>query len=228
MPNRVCRRCGKEYEGPSGSSLCPVCVKAQRHKSNLKMRTCRTCGAAFPGGPRAYYCPACRSERAKEANRRCKERKAAGKSRAIGSVDICSICGKPYTVASGQQKFCEACATEQRNAQALARYHSDPDIVQKRRDLRAEGNPQSECIICGESYTQSGNWLTCSSACSRIHAENLKEKWAAEHPERRAELNKDWYRRYFESLTPDELEKYRESKRESARTRYHKNKEQTP
>ena len=50
MPNRVCRRCGKEYEGPSGSSLCPVCVKAQRHKSNLKMRTCRTCGAAFPGG----------------------------------------------------------------------------------------------------------------------------------------------------------------------------------
>lgn len=224
MANRVCRRCGKEYEGSHGSSLCRVCVEAQRHKSNLKKRTCQTCGSEFPGGPRAYYCPACRAERRKEADRRCKERRAAGKTRAIGSEDLCEICGEPYAVASGLQRYCDSCATERRNAAALARYHSDPDAVEIRRERRSAGNPTIPCVVCGRSFEKSGCWITCSRECSRIHADALTRKWAAEHPERRAELNKDWYRRYFESLTPDELEQYRETKREAARNRY-RNKE---
>lgn len=219
MANRVCRRCGKNYEGPQGSSLCPVCVETQRHKSNLKPRTCQSCGAAFLGGTRAYYCPDCRAERKKEEKRRYQERKAAGKVREIGSMDLCSVCGKEYTVSSGNQRFCESCAAEARRAQALASYHADPDRIVKRNELRAAGNPTEQCIICGKDFVQTGHWITCSRECSRIHAANLKKKWEADHPEQCAELNRDWYRRFFESLTPEELERYRQKKREAARER---------
>lgn len=226
MVNRVCRRCGKKYEGNYGSSLCPVCVNAQRHKSNLKIRTCQNCGVNFPGGPRAYYCPDCRAERKKEAERRCKERKAAGKTRVIGSTDLCTACGKPYTIVSGLQQYCDACATERRNAAALARYHANPDAVEERRERRSAGNPTVKCVICGKDFVKSGCWITCSRECSRIHAEKLKRTWAVEHPEQRAELNKDWYRRYFESLSEEELELYREAKRAAAQNSYHKKKEE--
>lgn len=219
MPKRLCRRCGKEYEGSHGSSLCPVCVKAQRHAGIIKQRTCRTCGVQFPGGTRAYYCPDCRKERQKEANMRFQARKAAKKTRPIGSTDLCAACGNPYVVASGLQQFCEDCQLQRKREGALARYHADLDSVQKRRDRRSDGNPESECIVCGKPYKQAGHWLTCSRECSRIHADQLRTQWAAEHPERLAEINKDWYRRFFESLTPEELEQYREKRRVSARNR---------
>lgn len=75
----------------------------------VKDRTCRQCGAVFSGGPRAWYCPSCRAERSKESNRRYKE---SGASRPLGSTDICTVCGKPYTVKSARQKYCLACAYE--------------------------------------------------------------------------------------------------------------------
>lgn len=225
MPKRLCRRCGKEYEGSHGSSLCPVCVKAQRHTGNIKQRTCRTCGVEFPGGPRAYYCPDCRKERQKEASRRFNARKAAGKTRAIGSTDLCAVCEKPYIVASGLQQFCEDCQLQRKREDALARYHADPDAAQKKRERRSDGNPDAECLICGKTYKQSGHWLTCSRECSRIHAENLKSQWIKENPGRRSELNKNWYRRFFESMSAEELAVYRSDKAAAARMRYHKSKE---
>ena len=75
----------------------------------VKDRTCRQCGSTFAGGPRAWYCPACREERAKESGRRYK---ASGAFRPLGSTDICTICGKPYTVNSARQKYCPDCAYE--------------------------------------------------------------------------------------------------------------------
>lgn len=75
----------------------------------IKDRVCRQCGAVFPGGPRAWYCPICRAERAKEANRRYK---SSGAARPLGSTDICTVCGKPYTVNSARQKYCPECAYE--------------------------------------------------------------------------------------------------------------------
>ena len=220
MPIRVCRRCGKNYDGAQGSSLCPVCVEVQKHKSSSRPRVCKTCSTAFWGGPRAYYCPDCRAERKKEQFRLYHLRKAAGKVRKIGSTDICTVCGKEYTVSSGNQRFCEECAAEAKKARSLAVYYADPDRIERKKEFRAAGNPTAQCIICGKEFTQTGHWLTCSKECSRIHADQLAAKWRAENSELRATLNKDWYQKFFESLTPEELEQYREKKRAAARIQY--------
>ena len=62
------------------------------------------------GGPRAWYCLNCRWERQKIADIKCAERRRLGKTRKIGSADLCVICGNPYTVKGGRQKYCEKCA----------------------------------------------------------------------------------------------------------------------
>ena len=49
-------------------------------------------------------------------NKAYKEKKIAGLSVTLGSEQICLICGETYTVVSGSQKCCKACAKKQANA----------------------------------------------------------------------------------------------------------------
>ena len=65
---RICRHCGKTYDGACGSSACPECVDIRRHNI-IRQRVCRECGATFPGGPRAWYCPNCRQERERKQDK---------------------------------------------------------------------------------------------------------------------------------------------------------------
>lgn len=103
----TCRICGKPYKGENnGSTVCSDCVAAAR-KTTIRFRVCRECGQTFPGGPRAWYCPECRAKRKKEQKHRYQ---TAGPVRPIGSTDTCVVCGKPYTVDSGRQKYCPDCA----------------------------------------------------------------------------------------------------------------------
>lgn len=113
----------------------------------VKDRVCRQCGAVFPGGPRAWYCPSCRRERQREASRR---HKANGTSRALGSTDLCMVCGKPYTVNSGQQKYCPDCAydavraVDRQASRAWNHAHKDTYYPTKNAKRKAEraANPE--------------------------------------------------------------------------------------
>ena len=71
---------------------------------------CKRCGKKYESGSnRPGYCPECRKERQKERNRDYLERKHEGRSRSIGSADVCSNCGKPYIVKTGSQVLCDEC-----------------------------------------------------------------------------------------------------------------------
>jgi hypothetical protein len=100
----------------------------------LKPKTC-TCGIEFLGGPTAKYCPNCRSERTRQHDRERHQRKLAGQIRHIGSTDLCTICGQPYTVNSGQQKYCESCSAAESKRRShelwVAEYYGDPAKRQK-------------------------------------------------------------------------------------------------
>ena len=74
---------------------------------SMYKRICRECGKEFEGGPRAWYCPECRNERRLERQRIYWRN---GYTRKIGSTDCCEMCGKPYTVNSGLQRYCSECA----------------------------------------------------------------------------------------------------------------------
>ena len=66
--------------------------------------TCQLCGMEFESpSARAKYCIYCRDKAQVLRNKAYKEKKQAGEAVAIGSEQICSICGKPYKVTQGKQ-----------------------------------------------------------------------------------------------------------------------------
>lgn len=190
---RICRTCKVEYDGDPGSTLCPFCVREGR-KTTIRDRTCRTCGNTFPGGPRAWYCPACREDRKKAQKRDYNHRKAHGRSRAIGSTDICTICGKPYAVNSGRQRYCPDCAPEawaeadRQQGRGWYAEHGDPDA---RRQLRHAHTAELLCAVCGKSFKPADTSITCSPACSVELAKRNCAKWERSHKAERNEYRRN-------------------------------------
>ena len=92
-------------------------------------KTCVTCGVSFMGGHTATYCPECRAERIRQHDRERHQRKLAGHIRNLGSIAYCDMCGQPYTVNAGPQKYCPTCqeiAKQQRQNESYRRQISDP------------------------------------------------------------------------------------------------------
>lgn len=183
---RICKYCGKEYDGDPGSSCCPDCAAAQR-ATTLRPRTCRACGVTFDGGPRAWYCPDCRAERKREASRRFRR---GGPARPIGSEDLCEICGRPYVVESGRQRYCKDCAEAAiravDNAQSRAWNEAHTTPAARRRERRA-ATATIQCVICGKGFVPNSVAITCSPACSQeLHRRNCAAWEAAHRPERNA------------------------------------------
>lgn len=84
-----------------------------QHKTPHSLpHVCKNCGVKFEGGPRANYCPSCRDERKKMQSKQARERSKAGTTRKLGQEYPCEICGKPYILNHGTQRFCKKCAAE--------------------------------------------------------------------------------------------------------------------
>lgn len=135
---------------------------------------CVDCGAHYLGYPRSMRCPLCRAEAESKALMEYRERKRAGKARAVGSTDLCEVCGRPYTVAGGMQRMCEDCARERTRARALESYHADKEAkLERRRELRAGTTAQAakmrtkRCPTCGKDFTPDARHrVYCSDACA--------------------------------------------------------------
>lgn len=195
---RICKYCEAEYSGAPGSTACPECVKKLR-STTIRDRICRTCGATFPGGPRAWYCPDCRAARKKEAERR---HKRCGAVRKIGSADICTVCGKPYTVASGLQKYCPDCAPDavmaidRAQSRAWAAENLNP---QQRREERQACTAPLLCAVCRKPFFPNDASLTCSKACQDIYARRRAAKWEKDHRAQRNQYRRNLYRKKKEN-----------------------------
>ena len=186
---RICRICKVEYEGDPGSTLCAACVRAQK-STTIRSRVCRTCGISFPGGPRAWYCPACRADRKKATGRAYHQRAAAGQVRKLGSEDICAICGKPYTVTGGLQRYCPNCAPEaireadRAAGRAWAAQNAPPE---ERKALRKAHAAELTCRICCKPFRPHDTSQTCSPECSAQLAKVNAANWEKNH---KAERNR--------------------------------------
>lgn len=165
-----CWRCGQIVQANKETTLCPNCRTELAAASTLRQRTCRSCGADFTGGPRAWYCPSCRAERANAASRAYKARSKAGKTRKIGSTDICQVCGKEYTVEGSNQRYCQECALEAvrqiDREQSRVWMEKHREIVKGRKKERAQN--RKVCAVCGNSFYSNGPSVTCSPTCANI------------------------------------------------------------
>lgn len=167
---RVCIRCGKRFSGTGEQRLCPECRSAAKVSTVLLERTCRECGTVFLGGPRAWYCPECRNERRKKTEKEYKARQKHGAVRKIGSTAYCSICGKPYTVTGGLQKYCPDCAPAAvaENTRSASRKWAEEhkkESYQRKRELNAAR--KYLCAYCGKEFTPKSSESWCSKECRR-------------------------------------------------------------
>lgn len=166
MRLRSCKKCGKEYRTDRPDTyFCPECSKESRKSAPIRDRVCRECGVTFPGGPRAWYCQSCRAERTKEAAKRYHKNGAARK---IGSMDHCERCGAEYTVESGRQRYCKACAEEatRENVHAHKRMYMEEHKETFNEHKRIMRQDRKVCAVCGAVFDADTVTVTCSEACA--------------------------------------------------------------
>lgn len=224
---RVCKYCGRAFEGDPAALACPECVEKRKHQK-MRPRKCISCGTIFDGGPRAWYCPACRAERRRETERAYKERAKAGKTRLLGSTAYCERCGKPYTVTGGLQRFCPACAPEAirqtKNALSTAwnATHTSPEQRREERRIHAAPIP---CVVCGTFFVPHSAAITCSPECAaKLRRTSAAARAAAHREERNAYVRQRQAER-LAAMTDTERQAYRDKINARARANYKKRKE---
>lgn len=171
---RKCKKCGEVYWTKSNDSyLCPKCAEENRKNGVYQNRICATCGVTFLGYPRSKYCPECAKAAKSEASRRCKERKKAGKVRAIGSTDICKNCGKPYIVTAGLQCYCPDCSeyAVAENIRKHKREYMEQNRERFNEHHREMRKGRRVCVICGKTFDSPTGTSVCSADCA---AEQLR------------------------------------------------------
>ncbi len=221
---RICKYCGKQYDGDPGSSCCPQCVVEQR-KTSVRQRICVECGRSFCGGPAARRCPECRAERIREQNRRYKRE---GPQRRRGSTDYCVRCGKPYIVESGTQHYCPECAPgayRELDRAASLRWERENTTPEERKQVRQAASAERICAVCGKAFVPRDASITCSKECSRALAKARNAQFEQEHRAARNAARVENRKRREAAMSPEELEMYRKALNEQARKNYQKRKE---
>lgn len=224
MVDLICRYCGERYAGEPGTVCCPRCAAIT--PSTIRKRICRECGKEFAGGPNARYCPECRAQRQKEQSRNHKERKRNGQTRPIGSVDFCIVCGKEYTVESGNQRYCPECAVDAVRAldNAKGRIYGKTHNAE-RQERRKAAKADIICAVCGKAFVPKGKEYTCGAECAKALDRERNAKWEAEHAEERKAYHREKLREKVAAMSPEEYAEYREKENAKARENYRKRKE---
>lgn len=172
---RSCAQCGKTFYGGIDCTKCPECARESRGTSVVRMRVCVDCGRSFEGGPRARRCPECRVVSRKEYAR---QRRGACTVRPLGSLDLCKICGREYTVESGRQKYCLDCRRDAVLAWQRGRkkeYSKRPETVCSRQERRKER--KKICVYCLRPFWDGTPSNTCSDYCHNQHKKIIRCQW---------------------------------------------------
>lgn len=224
---RICKYCGKTFEGDPGASACSDCA-SERKTNVIRQRVCQTCGTVFDGGPRAWYCPTCREERRRQHDREYKQRKKAGQTRKIGSTAYCEVCGQPFIVNGGLQRYCPQCAPEtiRHKANALSRAWNEANVTpEQRKTERHQHTATIPCVICGKLFVPSSPARTCSPACSDALSRRNRADYETKNRVARNEYHRKRLADKLAAMTEAERQAYRDKINARARENYKKRKE---
>lgn len=167
MPRvRRCKGCGVEFAATPTQYYCASCRKEIHRRELIKERVCVECGCRFEGGPNAPRCPVCRERHKKRMSEEYNQRRRARKVRKVGGIANCLLCGKPYKIENGNQKYCPEC--KGKNTLAKKNEYSKAHAKKNRaaRDVRREGT--DVCYWCGKSYTKGKHTFACSDECAEM------------------------------------------------------------
>lgn len=222
---KICKYCGKPYDGGRDTSACKDCVKASR-QTTLGQRVCKACGEVFVGGPRAWYCPKCRSERKRDQMAAYKRNGAA---RPLGSVDRCEACGREYIVTGGLQRYCQDCAKDELkkiDRQQSKEWNAAHDYYHTKTLERKKTVAEIPCKVCGKLFIPSNGAKTCSQECKQKLSRGNRERTEKTNKIARNERRRVARQNKINAMSQDEYRAYRDEINQKARENYHKRKKQ--
>lgn len=204
----VCKICGAPLQGKRRSYCSDACardganimhrvkVRKERPKSPVYTeRACRDCGVVMLLHIASKRCPDCQREANLAAGRECQRRRRKEQTRKIGSTDLCQNCGNPYTVNSGLQRYCKACAgwiwkenDRETSRQVAAEKLSDTEYRDarnaKRRDAEFAQTVRT-CPICGKQFKPLHSaQKACSPECSKIMTAQYNKRYREQNADR--------------------------------------------
>lgn len=222
---RICAVCGKVLSGRQHLYCSPECRKTAKKDRTSKaykpsgrpglyrVKTCPDCGSEFMGRIKSYRCKACQAEANKKAACMAKRLKAAGKSRELGSKDICERCGAVYTIASGAQKYCPDCAAaanREHHAKRMREINARPEIKAAKAERRKMEPISRVCCVCGKEFASKAFALTCGKECRTAHLAAYYAEYDASRKEEKAAYN----RIRWEKMSGEEKQKINQRARE--------------
>lgn len=165
MSNVVCKDCGKSIPHPTKYQyLCAECARRNKSGSSLRERVCADCGNRFMGYPKSKRCPDCQHARELKLRAEYRSAQKKGHTRVLGGTYLCEVCGKPYILTGGKQKYCPACkeSATKEACRALSREK------QRRRlaDNRVRKAKLRVCVVCGKPLPVGVLGITCSPECA--------------------------------------------------------------
>lgn len=200
-------------------------------------KPCMDCGKIVRMHIKSKRCKACQEAANRRNDAAHRRAKAKGHTRKIGANDLCTVCGRPYIINSGRQKYCPSCApsaTKAADSQATlawmrAAYEDDPGKRDERNIKRRSNWADSprRCVICGAQFLPpTPRRKTCGEGCQveyhrQQQRESDKKRNKARYQERKAE---------FDALSKDDRRTRQDEINRKARENYakRKNKEDTP
>ncbi len=134
------------------------------------------CGAAYMGYPKSKRCPDCQQTISRARDRALR---ASGPNRHIGDTDLCTVCGKPYIVCGGLQRYCPDCApgAVRENVRSVKREYAHKWVEQNGEYRRQMRRSEKVCAVCGRAFSPGDPSVTCSPECAK--------KWAVLQEQRR-------------------------------------------
>lgn len=175
-----CEICGRALEHGRVKYCSDECYKKSRllrvrqqtarprtKVNGRSIRICSDCGREFFNTGKCKRCTACRIV---ARSKQIMEHRKSGIKRTIGSVDICPVCGKEYTVTSPLQKYCSPeCSkiggkerSEERK-RSYAAHHQESVTVRT-------------CAACGKEFSTKTTAIYCSEECRKIGKQKRKSE----------------------------------------------------
>ena len=193
---KCCAVCGAPLP-PSRRKYCSdACCNAAQHKlptansgkpRKLPFReiTCIDCGVKVVRPVKCKRCQACQDAKDRANAAIYAARRRAGKTRKMGSIDLCKSCGKPYVVTGSLQRYCKACAETavHENIKAATRalgekYRADPEkreqITQGKRRVPAK----KVCAYCKNEFMGTWSGIYCSESCRKRRSARITRSMA--------------------------------------------------
>ena len=181
----VCIICGKRLDKRRWKYCSEACeqkawqLRKKKHSGRPQgnpdvrwLTHCSDCGKLIYRPIKCIRCEACQLAINQE---RHKEHQRTKPARPLGSTDICTVCGKPYIVESGLQKYCPDCReaatrasiARKKNAY-MAEKRKDPEAAAQMREAKQAALSPSLCATCGKPFISKFGAIYCCEACREV------------------------------------------------------------